>query len=75
MLRATGWEIKAKREERIAEVLNELNLVHLNYKMPYQLSGGEQQRLVIARAMLNNPPLFLADEPTGKPESLKPRTK
>lgn len=71
VLRATGWENKAKREERIAEVLTELGLAHLNYKIPFQLSGGEQQRLVIARAMLNNPPLFLADEPTG---NLDPET-
>lgn len=71
VLRATGWEHKGKREERIAEVLTELGLAHLNYKIPFQLSGGEQQRLVIARAMLNNPPLFLADEPTG---NLDPET-
>ncbi|MDB5282879.1 MAG: ATP-binding cassette protein [Bacteroidota bacterium] len=71
VLRATGWENEQKRNERIAEVLDELGLSVLNNKMPYQLSGGEQQRLVIARAMLNNPPLFLADEPTG---NLDPET-
>ena len=71
VLKATGWESKKKREERIAEVLNEVSLPGLAAKMPYQLSGGEQQRLVIARAMLNNPPLFLADEPTG---NLDPET-
>ena len=71
VLKATGWEVKKKREERIAEVLNEVSLPGLASKMPYQLSGGEQQRLVIARAMLNNPPLFLADEPTG---NLDPET-
>lgn len=65
VLKATGWAVKAKRDERIAEVLTELGLVDLENKMPFQLSGGEQQRLVIARALLNNPPLFLADEPTG----------
>ena len=65
VLKATGWKIKKKREERIEEVLNEVGLPALAAKMPYQISGGEQQRLVIARAMLNNPPLFLADEPTG----------
>ena len=71
VLKATGWESGKKREERIAEVLNEVSLPGLAAKMPYQLSGGEQQRLVIARAMLNNPPLFLADEPTG---NLDPET-
>jgi cell division transport system ATP-binding protein len=65
VLKATGWANKKKRAERIDEVLNEVALPGLGPKMPYQLSGGEQQRLVIARAMLNNPPLFLADEPTG----------
>lgn len=71
VLRATGWTIKEKRNERIGEVLNEIGLSHLSTKMPYQLSGGEQQRLVIARALLNNPPLILADEPTG---NLDPET-
>ncbi|MBS1612159.1 MAG: ATP-binding cassette domain-containing protein [Bacteroidetes bacterium] len=71
VLRATGWSIKEKRNERIGEVLSEIGLNHLTTKMPYQLSGGEQQRLVIARSLLNNPPLIIADEPTG---NLDPET-
>ena len=71
VLKATGWKVKKKRDERIDEVLNEVNLTGMGSKMPYRLSGGEQQRLVIARAMLNNPVLFLADEPTG---NLDPET-
>ena len=71
VLKATGWKVKKKREERIEEVLTEVALPGLGNKMPYHLSGGEQQRLVIARALLNNPILFLADEPTG---NLDPET-
>ncbi|MCW5908654.1 MAG: ATP-binding cassette domain-containing protein [Chitinophagales bacterium] len=71
VLRATGWSVKEKRNERIDEVLTELSLLHLSTKMPYQISGGEQQRVVIARALLNNPPLIIADEPTG---NLDPET-
>ena len=71
VLKATGWELKEKRNERIGEVLNEVGLSHLSTKMPFQISGGEQQRLVIARSLLNNPPLIIADEPTG---NLDPET-
>lgn len=71
VLRATGWSVKEKRNERIDEVLTEIGLLHLTTKMPYQISGGEQQRIVIARALLNNPPLIIADEPTG---NLDPET-
>jgi cell division transport system ATP-binding protein len=71
VLRATGWTVREKRNERIDEVLTEVGLLHLTTKMPYQISGGEQQRVVIARALLNNPPLILADEPTG---NLDPET-
>ncbi|MFC2089430.1 cell division ATP-binding protein FtsE [Bacteroidota bacterium] len=64
-LRATGWKNKKEIAERIAEVLNKVDLSLKGYKMPHQLSGGEQQRVVIARALLNNPEIILADEPTG----------
>lgn len=70
VLEATGWE-KSAGERRVDEVLNEVGLLHTKEKMPHQLSGGEQQRIVIARAILNNPPLILADEPTG---NLDPET-
>ncbi|HOS48065.1 MAG TPA: ATP-binding cassette domain-containing protein [Bacteroidia bacterium] len=70
-LRATGWDDKAKMEERVSEVLNKVNLSSKGFKMPQELSGGEQQRLVIARALLNDPDLILADEPTG---NLDPET-
>lgn len=65
VLRATGWKSKAEIKERIDEVLEAVGMANKSYKMPHELSGGEQQRVVIARALLNKPSLILADEPTG----------
>ena len=65
VLKATDWNDKQKINERIDEVLNEVGMINLKDRMPYQLSGGEQQRISIARAILNKPNLILADEPTG----------
>ncbi|GHT05498.1 phosphonate ABC transporter ATP-binding protein [Bacteroidia bacterium] len=65
VLRATGWKNKQQIEERIEEVLGLVGMKSKGYKMPHELSGGEQQRIVIARALLNSPELILADEPTG----------
>lgn len=65
VLRATGWENKKVIKDRINEVLVQVNMQNKAYKMPHELSGGEQQRIVIARALLNSPALILADEPTG----------
>ncbi len=65
ILKATGWQNKGEIKDRIAEVLEKVNLGYKGYKMPHQLSGGEQQRVVIARALLNDPEIILADEPTG----------
>lgn len=65
VLKATGWKDKQKIKDRIHEVLNQVGLESKGYKMPHELSGGEQQRVVISRALLNNPKMILADEPTG----------
>lgn len=65
VLRATGWKNKAEIKERIAEVLELVGMGNKGYKFPNELSGGEQQRIVIARAVLNSPEIILADEPTG----------
>ena len=65
VLKCTGWKDKLAREERINEVLELVGLPQKGYKHPHELSGGEQQRIVIARAILNRPALLLADEPTG----------
>lgn len=65
VLKATGWKDKGKINERINEVLLQVGMENKGYKMPNELSGGEQQRIVIARAVLNSPEIILADEPTG----------
>ena len=65
VLKATGWKNKHDMKERAYQVLEKVGLQTKDYKIPAELSGGEQQRLVIARALLNNPKVILADEPTG----------
>lgn len=71
VLNATGWKNRDEIENRIEEVLNMVGMANKSYKMPHELSGGEQQRIVIARALLNKPELIIADEPTG---NLDPQT-
>ncbi|MBD5420384.1 MAG: ATP-binding cassette domain-containing protein [Bacteroides sp.] len=71
VLRATGWRNRSEMDQRIEDVLIDVGMQNKSYKMPHELSGGEQQRIVIARALLNNPKLILADEPTG---NLDPQT-
>ena len=71
VLKATGWKDENLMKEKIADVLNKVNLKDKGLKMPFELSGGEQQRIDIARALLNSPKLILADEPTG---NLDPET-
>lgn len=71
VLRATGWKNRQDMDQRIEDVLIDVGMQNKSYKMPHELSGGEQQRIVIARALLNNPKLILADEPTG---NLDPQT-
>lgn len=65
VLRATGWKSAKEMNAKMESVLDRVNMASKGYKMPHQLSGGEQQRVAIARALLNDPQLILADEPTG----------
>ncbi len=71
VLKATDWKDKSTIKRRISEVLTQVGMLNKGYKLPHELSGGEQQRIVIARALLNSPKIILADEPTG---NLDPET-
>lgn len=71
VMKATGWKVKNEMKDRMEDVLDKVGLKTKGFKMPYQLSGGEQQRVSIARALINDPEMILADEPTG---NLDPET-
>lgn len=71
VLKATGWKEQSKMDDQIADVLDKVGMKTKGFKFPHELSGGEQQRIAIARALLNDPELILADEPTG---NLDPQT-
>jgi cell division transport system ATP-binding protein len=71
VMKATGWRDKIAMEERLEDVMEKVGLLTKGFKMPHQLSGGEQQRVVIGRALINDPDIILADEPTG---NLDPET-
>lgn len=71
VLKATGWKNKKEMDDKIEEVLNKVGMKTTGFKYPHELSGGEQQRIAIARALLNDPELIIADEPTG---NLDPQT-